>query len=116
MRERRYSGYSAYGQSKLANILFTRELARRQDKAVANALHPGVVGTKLLRKGFGGLAGGESLEEGAATSVFLALSAEAAGVTGRYFAHGREVRPSNAAQDDDVARRLWEISERLCRI
>ena len=61
MAERSFSGYGAYAQSKLANILFTRELARRQTKATVNALHPGVIGTKLLHGGFGGMTGGSIL-------------------------------------------------------
>jgi len=116
MGERRFSGYGAYAQSKLANVLFTRELARRQGKATANALHPGVIGTKLLRAGFGGGYGGASVEEGAATSVYLAASPEVEGVTGRYFVGCREAQPSSRALDDRAAARLWEISERLCRM
>ena len=115
MGERRFSGYGAYAQSKLANVLFTRELARRQEKATANALHPGVIGTKLLRAGFGGFAGA-SVEEGAATSVYLASSPEVEGVTGRYFVRCRESQPSPRALDDRAAARLWEISERLCKM
>jgi NAD(P)-dependent dehydrogenase (short-subunit alcohol dehydrogenase family) len=112
MSERGYSAYGAYSQSKLANILFTRELARRQAKATANALHPGVVGTKLLTEGFG-FGGSESLEEGAATSVYLATSDEVKGVTGKYFSHGREARPNPSALDDPAAQRLWDVSARL---
>jgi NAD(P)-dependent dehydrogenase (short-subunit alcohol dehydrogenase family) len=112
MAEKHFSGYGAYAQSKLANVLFTRELARRQDKATVNALHPGVIGTKLLRSGFGGLGGG-SLAQGAATPVYLATSEEVAGVTGKYFVNCREARPSPQALDDEAARRLWDLSERL---
>jgi NAD(P)-dependent dehydrogenase (short-subunit alcohol dehydrogenase family) len=114
MLEHGYSGYRAYAQSKLANVLFTAELARRLDPArtTANALHPGVVGTKLLRAaGFG--AGPDSLEEGAATSVRLALSPEVEGVTGEYFSRGREAR-SSALGERELARKLWAVSERLC--
>jgi retinol dehydrogenase-12 len=115
MSERHYSGYGAYAQSKLANILFTRELARRQTKATVNALHPGVIGTKLLRGGFGGLAG-RSVAQGAETPVYLALSKEVEGVTGKYFVNSREVRPSPQALDDEAAQRLWQVSERLTNI
>ena len=114
MGERRYSGYGAYAQSKLANLLFTRELARRQTKATANALHPGVIGTKLLRAGFGGM-GGSTVEQGADTPVYLALSEDVEGVTGRYFVNRREISRSPQAQDDEAARRLWDVSERLCK-
>jgi NAD(P)-dependent dehydrogenase (short-subunit alcohol dehydrogenase family) len=112
MSERRYSAYGAYGQSKLANLLFTRELARRQTKAAVNALHPGVIGTKLLRGGFGGM-GGRSAAQGAETPVYLALSKEVEGVTGKYFVNCRETRPSPEALDDEAAQRLWDVSERL---
>ena len=119
----RYSGWRAYGQSKLANVLFTRELARRLEGTgvTANALHPGVVAT-----GFGrnnpGLRGAVfalaaplllSPERGARTSVHVATSPDLAGVTGRYFAGPRERSPSAEARDDAVARRLWETSERM---
>lgn len=113
--ERDFSGYAAYAQSKLANLLFTRELARRESKATVNALHPGVIGTKLLHGGFGGLSGA-SLEQGAETPVYLASSPEVAGVTGKYFVRRREVEPAAQAQDDADARRLWEISESLVRM
>jgi NAD(P)-dependent dehydrogenase (short-subunit alcohol dehydrogenase family) len=113
MAERSYSGYGAYAQSKLANVLFTRELARRQTRVAVNALHPGVIGTKLLHAGFGG--GGGALEEGAETPVWLATASEAEGVTGKYFVRRREVRPSARALDDDAARRLWDVSEKLVK-
>jgi NAD(P)-dependent dehydrogenase (short-subunit alcohol dehydrogenase family) len=115
MGEKNFSGYGAYAQSKLANLLFTRELARRQQKATVNALHPGVIGTKLLRGGFGGMGGG-SPEQGAATPVYLATSKEVEGVTGKYFVQRREARPAPQALDDEAARRLWDVSARLVRI
>jgi NAD(P)-dependent dehydrogenase (short-subunit alcohol dehydrogenase family) len=115
MGERHWSGYGAYGQSKLANVLFTRELARRQEKATVNALHPGVIATKLLSAGFGAMGGG-SLSRGAETPVYLASSPEVAGITGKYFVNRRESQPSARALDDGAARRLWDVSERLCRM
>ena len=110
--ERGYSGYAAYAQSKLCNLLFTQELARRLDsrKTTANALHPGVVGTRLLREGFSGYSGSESLAEGAATSVYLAVSPEVAQVTGKYFQRSRE---APASFDAELARQLWDESARL---
>lgn len=118
-----YSTWKAYGQSKLANILFTRELARRLPgrRITVNALHPGVVAT-----GFGRNNGGlfrlmmqlgapflSTPEKGARTLVFLASATEVEGITGKYFVNCRERQPSAAARDDAAALRLWEISERL---
>jgi hypothetical protein len=74
-------------------------------------LHPGVIGTKLLRAGFG--IGGAPVEEGARTSVYLATSAEVEGVSGRYFVDCREVKPSREARDHALAASLWSESERL---
>lgn len=109
-----YEGYRAYAQSKLANVLFTVELARRlaplgDEAPTVNALHPGVVSTKLLQEGFG-MDGPDSLDEGAATSVHLALSAEVAGVSGRYFVRCREAKMSPLAADDALCARFYEES------
>lgn len=111
-----FTGHKAYGQSKLANILFSNELAKRMSAAegedtTSNSLHPGVVTTKLLEAGWGMT--GASLEEGSRTSVHLALSPTVEGVTGRYFNDCSEVRPSPSAQDADAADRLWGLTERL---
>jgi NAD(P)-dependent dehydrogenase (short-subunit alcohol dehydrogenase family) len=105
------TGYDAYATSKLANVLFSVELAKRlaPRKIDVNSLHPGVVSTNLLREGFGG-GGPDSLEEGAATSVHLALSSAVRGTTGKYFVRSRETRPSAAAQDAALARRLYDVS------
>lgn len=110
---RGYDGYDAYARAKLANVLFTRALARRLDPArvTANALHPGVIATKLLRAGFGG--GGRSVEQGARTSVFVATEPALAGVTGRYFDDARETSVGPAARDDALGQRLWEASTEL---
>lgn len=121
----KFSWQTAYNQSKLANILFTRELARRLEGTgvTANALHPGVIDT-----GFGAdgdLSGLNALafrvmkwflpgpEKGARTSVYLASSPEVTGVTGRYFEASREEVPGGLAQDDALALSLWERSEAL---
>jgi NAD(P)-dependent dehydrogenase (short-subunit alcohol dehydrogenase family) len=123
LAERSYSPWGAYGQSKLANVLFTRELARRVGRArvTANALHPGVVATHFAAEERG-LAGAffrlarpflATPEKGARTPVHLASAPEVEGVTGRYFADLREREPSAAARDDAAAARLWEISERM---
>ena len=116
-RPARYSGYGAYAASKLANVLFTVELAERlRGRGIsANSLHPGVVGTKLLRHGFG-MSGGASAAEGAKTSVFLASSPEVEGVTGRYFVRERESATSAAGRDRGLAKRLYEESAKLVSI
>ncbi len=123
--ERHYWSMDAYAKSKLANILFTRELARRLEGSgvTATCLHPGVV-----RTGFGSaddMTGVERLTvaigspfyvnaaRGARTTVYLASSPEVEGRTGGYYAKCREHRPSKAARDPEAARRLWEASEQL---
>ncbi len=124
---RRYRGFQVYGQSKLANILFTIELARRLGGSgvTTNALHPGVVATGfgLNNRGWIGIAFGVLLrpfirtpERGAETSIYLAAAPEVAGVTGRYFANKRPARPSAAARDLGTAQRLWQISTELTKL
>jgi retinol dehydrogenase-12 len=122
--ERSYSGWGAYSASKLANILFSNELARRWAPlgVTSNALHPGVIASGFALNNSGifttlwKLASPFMLtpEKGARTTLHLAMSPEVEGVTGRYFSSSREVRPTKAALDEATARRLWEISERLC--
>ena len=119
-----YSAFGAYGRTKLMNILFTREQARRVEGSpiTVNAMHPGFV-----RSGFGqnnpGFFGGiialgqvlfaRTPQRGARTLVWLATSPEVAGVSGKYFVDEHEATPSAAARDDATAHRLWEESERL---
>ncbi|NNE45292.1 MAG: SDR family NAD(P)-dependent oxidoreductase [Rhodothermales bacterium] len=109
----RYGGYEAYAQSKLANVLFTQSLADRlaADDITANALHPGVIATKLLRAGFS--MKGSGVEEGAATSVYLATSADVSHVTGKYFVDCVERPMEPHALDSDQAERLWGLSVEL---
>ncbi|HUF28332.1 MAG TPA: SDR family oxidoreductase [Gemmatimonadaceae bacterium] len=118
---RRFSPFRAYFQSKLANLLFTFELARRLDGSgvTANAMHPGLVATRLLR-GFPAPLRRSyewlllTPEQGARTVVRLASAPDVAGLSGRYFGPGgREATPSRRARDPAVAARLWELSERL---
>jgi NAD(P)-dependent dehydrogenase (short-subunit alcohol dehydrogenase family) len=114
--ERKFSPYGAYALSKLANILFTVELAERLagTGVTANCLHPGVINTKLLRKGFA--IGGDSLEAGAETPVYLATSPAVEGITGKYFFKNREVKLSSHAVDRRDRRELWRVSEGLAGI
>jgi NAD(P)-dependent dehydrogenase (short-subunit alcohol dehydrogenase family) len=114
---RAYDGYGAYARSKLCNVLFAAELAERLrgSGATANSLHPGVVGTKLLRAGFA-MDGPDSLAEGAATSVYLAVSPEVEGVSGRYFVRRKAVPPSRLARKADLRAALWAASEKLAGI
>ena len=109
--ERGFDAYQAYAQSKLANVMFTVALARRVDptKLTTHALHPGVVSTKLLTEGFG-FEGPDSLEDGAQTSVFLALDPVGAAQTGGYFAACKPARVNPLAEDEALTERLYEIS------
>lgn len=109
MRER-WDGYEAYASSKLMNVLFSNELARRlhDTRITSNSLHPGVIATKLLRAGFGG--GGASAERGARTSVLCATDPALADVTGAYFSDGRRVEPSPRSRDRALAEGLYELS------
>lgn len=119
--KRGYSGWGAYCQSKLANILFTVELARRLEGTgvTANSLHPGFVATNFGKSNGGvwqwlwGMAHlmAISPEQGAKTTIYLASSPEVAGVSGKYFDACRAVTPSSAARDEAAAARLWELSE-----
>jgi NAD(P)-dependent dehydrogenase (short-subunit alcohol dehydrogenase family) len=118
--ERSYSA-RVYGTSKLCNVLFTRELARRAPELHANCFHPGVV-----RTGFAKNEGGvwklvaqlgapflRSPEHGARSLVWLALSDDASALTGEYIVDEKVVAPSAQARDDQLARSLWEASARL---
>lgn len=123
---RRYRGMQAYGQSKLANILFTYELARRlQGSGVtANCLHPGVVATgfghnngRLISLGFRLIAPFVTKpDEGAKTSIYLASSPQVDGVSGKYFVKCKETRSSAASYDEAAARRLWDLSAELTHL
>lgn len=124
-RERRYSMMDVYGQSKLANVLFTRALAQRLDPSLvtANVLHPGAVrsgfGMDGDMKGIFGLGNRMirpfeiSPASGAKTSIFLAADPSVEGKTGEYWVRSRPGHMSRPARDDAAADRLWEESERL---
>ena len=122
--ERRYSGFSVYGKSKLCNILFNRELARRIEGSgvTANCLHPGFVATRFGDQS-GGIVqtairiakpiGAISPEEGAKTIVYLASSPEVEGRSGGYYYKNRLATPTGEAQSDADAKRLWDVSAKL---
>ncbi len=105
-----YDPYGAYAMSKLANILFTIELDRRltNKQITVNALHPGVIDTKLLRAGFS--IRGDSPEKGAETSVYLAVSDNVANISGAYFIDKRPVNPSSICHDEGLRKKFWEVS------
>jgi len=124
--EKKYSGYHAYSQSKLANVLFTYQLAKQLEGTgvMVNSLHPGVV-----RTGFGKDQGGLmsvlvtvgrpfmiSPDRAARAAVYLATSPELEGVTGKFFSRGKEKRSSRESYDETSAERLWKISEELTKL
>lgn len=113
MGEEEFDGYAAYEQSKLANVLFTTELARRESGSGVTAIcmHPGVISTKLLHEYFGG---GSPTIEGARNILTPTLDPRYAEFNGRYFTDGRPAEPDDAAADRDVSLRLWDESLRLC--
>jgi NAD(P)-dependent dehydrogenase (short-subunit alcohol dehydrogenase family) len=123
-RKRGYTGFVVYGETKLMNILFTRELARRLEGTgvTVNCLHPGVIAS-----GFGtnnsGLLGFATRnlgkyflitpEQGAQTSIYLCTSPDVAGVSGKYFAKSKEAKTTRHGVDDAAAKKLWELSEKI---
>jgi NAD(P)-dependent dehydrogenase (short-subunit alcohol dehydrogenase family) len=121
--ERGYNPGKAYGRSKLANLYFTYELARRLEGTgvTVNAMHPGFVQTNMAANNgwlvslFLPLVHLKSLtpEQGARTVVYLASSPEVEGVTGKYFVREREVASDPVSYDEGAAKRLWEVSERM---
>lgn len=129
--EKTYDEARAYEQSKLANVLFTRELAKRLDGTgvTVNALHPGLVDTEIMRHM--GIFNSffakifvyplvwpflKTPVSGSQTSLFCALDPELAKVTGKYFADCRETPVAPQGEDDTMAKFLWKVSEKWCRI
>jgi NAD(P)-dependent dehydrogenase (short-subunit alcohol dehydrogenase family) len=119
-----YGWLKAYSQSKLANVLFTYELARRikGTGATANCLHPGVVATNIIvdrQTGLGSLTARLmkhffiSPEQGAETAIYLATSPEVQGVSGQYFRRKQPIESSQLSYDTETAVRLWDLSERM---
>ena len=123
---RRYLGFRAYSRSKLCNVLFTYELARRLEGAgvTANSLHPGLVATNFLNHNgpFGRFLNfflrlrGISIEAGALTPVYAASSPDMEGVSGKYLEKQQAVRSSKRSYDESLARGLWELSASLTGI
>ena len=120
---RKFSGTTAYSQSKLANVLFTKALARRLAGAgvTVNAVHPGVVATELSRAFPRFLVNIANLfmltpEKGAACSLFVATAPELAQVTGEYFEKSRAKKAARASRDEDAQEKLWALSEQLLGI
>ena len=115
LRKRRFDAYGMYAASKLANVLFTVELAERMRGRVSvNALHPGVVSTKLLTEGFG-MTGPDSVADGAATSVMLALDPEYAHVTGQYFTACRPAPMNPVAHDRVLSQAFFAETQRIAQ-
>ena len=112
-----WTGYAAYAQSKLANVMHAITLAEQHDptKLVAYSLHPGVISTKLLRQGFGPVQGA-SVEAGAKTSVRLASAEAVTDPSGSYFSDGVATPPATVARDAQVRAALWEASRKLAKI
>ena len=122
--EKRYDPWTFYGQSKLANLLMSNELARRLEggTATSNAIHPGIIFTPLMRHLGSPIAKlGEwftwpvnrSVEQGAATQCYAATAPALAGISGAYFADCNPARASVHARDAEMAARLWAVSEEL---
>jgi NAD(P)-dependent dehydrogenase (short-subunit alcohol dehydrogenase family) len=121
--EHGWQSWRAYANSKLANILFTRELARRLEGSAvtANCAHPGLVRTRFGRQARLPIRAAVTLarpfmlspRRGAATIVYLATSPQVAGATGGYYVKSQRREPAPAARDDATARRLWQLSEEL---
>jgi len=121
--KRGFSPLNSYVQSKLANVLFTYELARKLGNTgvSVNALHPGGVRTNFGRNLGGGLGFifrsfgmfMRSPQKGAETVIWLATSSDVDGVTGRYFFDKREIRSSSSSYDGEIARKLWDVSAQL---
>ena len=121
---KRYNPWSAYGQSKFANLLFVKQLARRFKTArkTANAVHPGVIRTNLQRHmnpvmtlamSISGPLALKSVPQGAATEVYVATSPKLAEVSGCYFADCNPAKVRSDAEDERLAERLWEVSEQI---
>jgi len=122
--EKKYKGFDAYKKSKLANVMFTYELAKRIEKKgiTANCLHPGFVATKFGNNnnflwrffiGFAKMMMAISVNDGAKTTVYLACSDEVENTTGRFFANCEVKKGSSKAKNEEHNQKLWKVSERM---
>ena len=113
LESNKYDGYTAYEVSKLANVLFTYELAERlkNTNITVNCLHPGVISTKLLHAGWG--IGGASVKVGANNLMFLAFSDKVKDVTGKYFSDKRAVSSSGTTYNENVRKEFWKQTEEM---
>ncbi len=125
--KRSFTGFPVYSKSKLCNILFTRELARRLKGSgvTANCLHPGFVATRFGDQSGGIMRaviaiakplGAISPEEGAKTIIYLASSPDVTSISGEYFYQCKVTAPTKEAQNDETARRLWDVSAKLAGV
>jgi len=108
-----FDAYNAYSVSKLANVLFTYKLADqlKNDGVTVNAVHPGLINTKLLLAGSN--IDGASIKEGAVTSVYLASSNEVENVTGKYFEKMKEVSSSDDSYNKEYQKKMWNVSSQM---
>lgn len=108
--ESEYDGFGAYALAKLGTMLVTQVLSEKlvEDGVLVNALHPGVVATKLQKKSYG--LEGISITEGAKTQIMLAASPAMDGVTGKYFQNEKERAPSDLSTDKEIQRQFWQVS------
>lgn len=117
--ERAWTGYAAYAQSKLAQVMHAMSLADQcePEKLVAYSLHPGVISTKLLRQGFGPIAG-SPIESGAKTPIRLAsgLVPSDDEPSGSYFSEGAATQPATTARDEQLRESLWQLSTKLAKL
>lgn len=123
--KKQYNGMNVYSQSKLANILFTYELARKLDKSkvTVNAMHPGLVATNLGsniddpegKSWYSFIQTGMSPEEGAKTILYLATSPEVEKVSGKYFENKKAIRSSKESYDNEIAKKFWKLSAECIR-
>lgn len=113
--QKHHDQWTSYGASKLANVLFTYELARRLEGTgvTVNTLHPGWVHTNFANAAGLDMHGPLTPDEGADTQIWLAISDEVEGLTGKYFVLRQEMRSSDVSYDKAVARRLWDVSAEM---